>query len=151
MIRSATRQDAEALAAIQDAAWREGFRGVVEQRPPLERVREGFAERLEQRERTLLVAEEDGEIRGFVSFGDGEIHALYVHPASWRQGIGRALLNRALEEMRTTGDEEATLWSLAVNARATAFYQANGFEADAATRVRPETGNAPEIRFRKRL
>jgi ribosomal protein S18 acetylase RimI-like enzyme len=151
VIRPARPEDAEALATIQDAGWREGFTGIVEERPPLDRVRERFAERLEQGKHPLLVAEEAGAVRGFASFGDAEIHALYVDPSAWRRGTGRALLERALADLRQAGHEEVTLWSLAVNDRATVFYEANGFETDGATRARPETDNAEEIRFRRKL
>jgi ribosomal protein S18 acetylase RimI-like enzyme len=139
VIRPARQGDEEALARINRAAW-----ALADDPPPIERLRDAFAERLGQQDRTLFVAEENGELRGFVSYGDGEIHALYVHPDVQGRGIGRALLEKALEELKRRSHEEATLWSLAVNDRATAFYEANGFARDGAAR-------ANEIRFRRKL
>ena len=138
-IRAARPGDEDALTRINRAAWAPG-----DEPPPVERLRQRFAERLGHRDRALLIAEEDGDPKGFVSFGEGEIHALYVDPSRWRQGIGRALLERALEELRCAGHEDATVWSIAVNDRATAFYEANGF-------VRGGAARAKEIRFRRAL
>ena len=138
-IRPAEPSDEEALARINRAAWALGDRP-----PPVERLRDAFAERIASRDRTLLVAEEGEEVKGFVSFGKDEVHALYVDPEAQQRGTGRALLERALAEMRAAGAEEATIWSLAVNARASAFYEASGFARDGAER-------GGEMRFRKRL
>lgn len=51
------------------------------------------------------------------------IHALYVHPAWHRQGLGCALLDEA-----KTGSARLELWVLAQNAAARRFYASQGFE-----------------------
>ena len=72
-----------------------------------------------------------------------ELAALYVTPARWRQGVGRALVKTALSR-----DEEVTLWVFAQNGRARSFYATLGFVDDDAQAVDPGTG-VPEVRMRR--
>jgi ribosomal protein S18 acetylase RimI-like enzyme len=88
----------------------------------------------------LCVARAAGEIVGFVSFGasrddaapaeTAEILALYVRPAQWSQGIGKALWTEALGRLREQGFSRVTLWVLERNRRARDFYKAQGCSAD---------------------
>src|SRR3712207_3296204 len=41
---------------------------------------------------SVWVAEDDGGVAGFVALADDEVTWLYVAPARYRRGIGRALL-----------------------------------------------------------
>lgn len=75
-------------------------------------------------EATLLVAEIDGEVTGFAGFTDDEITWLYVDPARYRQGIGRALLDAVL---RASG-RPLSLDVLVGNTAALALYQSAGFK-----------------------
>ena len=83
----------------------------------------------EQLERgQVLLAEIDGVVRGFgaiVPRGDGgvELDALFVDPAHWRQGIGRALVERLMERARTSG---AGSMHVVGNPHALRFYLAAG-------------------------
>lgn len=64
--------------------------------------------------------------RGVIGFSvcDGAIlHALYVHPTRWRQGLGRLLLTQAKTESGAL-----QLWVLEANLVARLFYQREGFE-----------------------
>lgn len=73
---------------------------------------------------TLLVAEVDGEVAGFAGFTDEEVTWLYVDPARYRQGIGRALLDAVLRE----SGKPLSLDVLAGNTAALALYQSAGFK-----------------------
>ena len=73
---------------------------------------------------TLLVAEVDGEVAGFAGFTDEEITWMYVDPARYRQGIGRALLDAVLRE----SGRPLSLDVLAGNSAALALYQSAGFK-----------------------
>lgn len=75
-------------------------------------------------EATLLVAEIDGEVAGFAGFTDDEITWLYVDPARYRRGIGRALLDAVL---RASG-RPLSLDVLVGNTAALALYQSAGFK-----------------------
>lgn len=59
---------------------------------------------------------------------DEELWALYILQTEYGAGTGAALMDACL------GDRPATLWVLADNPRAQAFYAKHGFEPDGATR-----------------
>jgi len=73
---------------------------------------------------TLLVAEIDGKAVGFAGFTDDEVTWLYVDPARYRQGIGRALLEAVLRE----AGGPLSLDVLTGNTAALALYQSAGFK-----------------------
>lgn len=140
----ATLADVRAVAQIHVDAWRAAYQGLLapqllaslsaEQREPIwrEAVQCGLPE--------LLVARQDGEVRGWAAFGtcrdagapatQAELWALYVAPDHGSQGVGRALWRRASERMRAQGCSGCSLWVLAGNPRAIGFYRALGFTAD---------------------
>jgi ribosomal protein S18 acetylase RimI-like enzyme len=84
----------------------------------------------------LWVAETDGEVTGFVALDGDEITWLYVDPARYRHGIGRALLRHALAH---TGDR-AEVTVLDGNPHALALYRSEGFVVRE-TRTGPLAGN----------
>ncbi len=82
---------------------------------------------------------------------DGELIALHVAPAQWRRGIGRALHGQAIRALADRGCGAATLWVLAGNQRARAFYAAMGWAPDGRTRHLAANGiTIPEVRYRIR-
>src|SRR5260370_158483 len=54
-----------------------------------------------------------------------EVTTMYVLPEHWRVGVGRALMGTAIHDFRVAGYQHATLWVMAANLRARAFYEAN--------------------------
>ena len=88
----------------------------------------------------LVVAKENGQVVGFISFGAcrdagvpgsvAEIWALYVLPDQWSRGVGRRLWLHARERLLQLGYESVTLWLFAENARAIHFYCTAGFVLD---------------------
>lgn len=166
MVRPASPADVDGLAETAIEAWRVGFRGIVpEQIDPVATWRpERIAERLADRAHdgsAILAAELEGRVRGLSLFGpsrdqgaparEGEIVALYVHPDSWRRGIGRGLVAATLDRLAAAGDREAIVWTLAESPRNLAFYTALGFRRDGATQRRPSFGSPLEVRFRTSL
>jgi len=109
----------------------------------------------------MLLAEEDGELLGFTACGesrdpdatsgDGEVRTFFVAPGRWRQGVGRALMEAALDDLRERGYTEATVWSFDANARANAFYEAHGFARDGTERSEEVWANIVEVRYRRPL
>jgi RimJ/RimL family protein N-acetyltransferase len=160
LIRPARVEDAEEIASVHVASWREAYRGLVSPEglkvnvPALvarwrERI-EAFA--------SVLVAEADGEVVGF-SGADGEeepdlanLHTLYLVPEWWGKGVGRDLLEETLGRLRGGEWEEVVLWVLSGNERACRFYEKAGFRRDGAVDVwRPETEALPMVRYRRPL
>jgi GNAT superfamily N-acetyltransferase len=95
-----------------------------------------------------VVAESGGQLLGFAVVlpredGDAELDGLFVEPAYWRHGIGRALVEQA--ERIATSDGAVNLWVTA-NTRALGFYESCGFVTvgEEQTRFRP----APKMRKR---
>ena len=80
-----------------------------------------------------------------------ELYALYVHPAWWSTGTGRALMDRILAKARASGYTSITLWVLEANARARRFYQRAGFAPDGARHVLDDLDGVPEIRYQRAL
>lgn len=72
---------------------------------------------------SLWVAETDGEVAGFVALDDDEVTWLYVDPARYRQGIGRALLRHAV----AAAGERVEVTVLEGNPAALALYRGEGF------------------------
>ncbi len=60
----------------------------------------------------------------FIARDGARIHALYVHPAWQRQGLGRVLLDDAKRD-----STRLELWVLSANVAARRFYAAQGFRA----------------------
>jgi ribosomal protein S18 acetylase RimI-like enzyme len=165
-VRRATEADAEAIARVWVASWQVAYRGQVPDAfldgltSDLGR-RTGIMRRIltEARER-VLVSEHAGLVSGFVTFGPsrdddrddatGEVYAIYVHPAAWGTGTGRALLALATAGLRESGSSKATLWVLGTNERARRFYEAAGWTPDGATKDE-ERGSFTlhEVRYRR--
>ncbi|HET9966973.1 MAG TPA: GNAT family N-acetyltransferase [Streptosporangiaceae bacterium] len=80
-----------------------------------------------------------------------ELYALYVRPAWWSTGTGRALMEKVLARSAAAGYRSITLWVLRDNQRARRFYDRAGFAPDGATNVLTGLGGVPEIRYRRRL
>lgn len=143
--RRADVDDLRAAMAARNRAWRVGFRGLVPEeaidaalRPTDGESLEAFEEELTDERGTFQVAVRDGAIVGFVrarSAGtaeyvdplDGEIVDLVVDPARWRQGVGAALLETAVEWLPNMIDG-AWIAVLADDDRARAFLEEHGFE-----------------------
>ena len=107
------------------------------------------------RERLPLVAEADDAIIGLAHFGPstdepvGEIYRFFVAPECWGKGVGKALMQRALEQLHVAGFETAILWVHADNRRARRFYEAAGWRPDGAERDEEAFGHVvKELRHR---
>jgi GNAT superfamily N-acetyltransferase len=76
-----------------------------------------------------------------------EVYAIYLSPAWWSAGVGRALMDAALAELRAGGYRRVVLWTLTGNARARRFYDRAGFAPDGATNILSGLGGAEELRY----
>ena len=80
-----------------------------------------------------------------------ELYALYVRPAWWSTGTGRALMERVLARTSAAGFPSISLWVLRDNRRARRFYERAGFAPDGATNVLDRLGCVTELRYRRTL
>lgn len=140
-VRRATTDDAEAIARVHAASWRETYGRFVDDPDTdpwfdVERRITMWRAELARRALSTVVATDDSGVIGFaavqaVSEPDAvrpeELTMLYVLARAHGTGAGQALLDAVL------GDRPASLWVAADNPRAHAFYRRNGFVADGAT------------------
>ena len=81
------------------------------------------------------MAEFEGAVAGFAALVGGELDGLFVEPALWGRGIGRALVNSATHQARQKGFSVTVI----AGPEARAFYERCGFavEGEAQTRFGP--------------
>lgn len=95
--------------------------------------------------RTVLVAEAEGRIFGYLSMGeDGFVPALYLAPPARGRGIGKAILDVA-KALRPEGIE---LTVFVPNAAAQRFYAREGFRSVPGGRVTEIDEGIPTLRLR---
>lgn len=152
-VRPATVDDAEAVADVRLASWRAAYGEYVpaaffdefDRAAAIARWRTGMTDG----GRRALVAERDGAIVGFCTYGPcrdadrpaaGEIYAIYARPEHWSSGVGRALMGAALQEL---SGRPVVLWVLRDNARARRFYEIAGLVADGTARDTTMLGGVP--------
>ena len=161
-LRAATTDDAAAIAEVNVAAGRVGWRAFVPRErlegvdPPVDRWHERLAAAGPE---NAWVATEDGEVIGFAVVTpcqegrpEAEVNTVYTHPRVWGAGAGRALLEVALEALAARGCSEAVLWTEERNRRPRAFYERAGWRPDGAVREREFLGvPIRELRYRVAL
>lgn len=144
-IRGALADDADAIAAVHIAAWRETYAELLP-----DRFFDGAA--LETRRRMwngilaldpvpgkVVVAEREGHVvgfafagpawhpdarRGFEPASDLHLFSIYLLAAEQGRGAGSALLEAAI------GGRSAQLWVASANEHARHFYERHGFRMD---------------------
>lgn len=165
-IREAQPQDALEVARVHVRSWQDAYRGLLPAdflqalRPEDRAARYTFGSHDQQVPHTIL-ALEDGAVLGFATTGPSrdadaqglaELYALYVDPGGWGRGVGGALLERAVERMRSLGHGAAILWVLTGNEQAQVFYRTRGWERDGASRWEEPYGvRSRVIRYRRAL
>jgi GNAT superfamily N-acetyltransferase len=177
VVRPALDPDLPAISEVRVRSWQVGYAGLLPARQlagmspaaDLDKRRRTFAD-LSARIGTLVAEHTDApgtrSIRGFANLGgyrltegplescdlsdtDGEIYALYVDPAHWRGGVGRALLHGCLRWLADHDHLTARLWVLRYNHRARGFYESAGFRTDGEQRQLTTAGgaSAPVLRY----
>jgi ribosomal protein S18 acetylase RimI-like enzyme len=81
----------------------------------------------------------------------GELYALYLEPAWWSAGVGRALTETVLATLWEDGYRRVVLWVLTGNARARRFYERAGFRKDGTKNVLTGIGAIEELRYAREL
>ena len=179
MIRPANAADADGVAAVRRASWRAAYAGIIDS-AHIERVTApngAAAPPLPHLTLVVAVAGERGEVIGYASFGPerlvavprpvpagarlltdagmagqtGEVYAIYLAPERWSAGVGRALMDTALDGLRAAGYRQVVLWVLTANARARRFYDKAGFAPDGGVNVLAGLGGVEELRYARDL
>ncbi len=164
-VRPARPGDADAIGEVHVRSWQHAYRGVIpdtvlDALDPVRRA--GLWLRIMSQPdagQHLLVVADGSRIVGFASAGpprdddllDGrhlELYAIYTDPQVWRHGAGAALMLALLAEV--PAGSAVSLWVLAANPRARAFYASFGFAPDGVTRWDTFDGRqVEELRYRR--
>lgn len=159
-VRIARLDDSGQLARVFVEAWLGSYRGIVDDTVLDALSIDETARWLENLigasgTTTFLAESTDGEALGFARFGDdhddprnGHIYSLYVAPTASGKGIGRLLLGRAVNALRSSGERPVTLWVFEGNETAQRLYESFSFSPDSSHRVDERYG-AKEIRMRR--
>jgi GNAT superfamily N-acetyltransferase len=164
LVRAARPADARPVAEVHVASWRHAYRGLLPDEY-LERLSVDDREAMwfgafadPEPKSGVFVAEVDGRIVGFASFGPsrdedvpdgtGEVPAIYVEPAALGTGMGRELFEAATLALRRAGFAKATLWVLEANALARRFYEKAGWAWDGSVGTHMfDCANEPVVRY----
>lgn len=146
MLRAAVVSDAPAIADLHRLGW-EAYRGLIDDRVLAETDEKASARLARWRSQLqpgratrVVVDDEDGVLRGFISIGRcadpdlaesgdrsaDEVWDLWVHPRHRRAGVGAALLTHALRHSR----RPLVVWVLNENTDGIRFYQREGARWD---------------------
>ena len=148
-LRVAGLEDIPAIVAVQARSWQASYRGLVDDEyldnlPLLDWIESWRAHFFGAAgETSCVLAEAEGRVVGFASVGapgepaglqasTGELHTIYMDAAYQGLGLGRRLLDWALDNLRSRGYTSAVLWVLEGNQRGIRFYEAAGWTADGA-------------------
>jgi GNAT superfamily N-acetyltransferase len=160
VVREAASGDIEAIARVHVRGWQQAYSHVFAEDDlaaiSLDGRKETAREALSMA--VSLVAEREGEVRGFAFAGPSreqhdvaELYSIYVEPDAWGTGLGRELILEVERRLREQGFEQAELWVLEDNPRARRFYEAAGWSSADVQPITIFGSEVPEIRYRKRL
>jgi ribosomal protein S18 acetylase RimI-like enzyme len=126
-LRPATAQDAEAVAAIWHAGWRDGHLGNVPAELIAIRTPESFRTRAAERVADTVVATVGDTVAGFIMVAGAEVEQVYVAAEHRGSGVARLLLAEAERLVAAGGHPRAWLAVVAGNERARRFYARAGW------------------------
>jgi GNAT superfamily N-acetyltransferase len=165
-VRHAVPVDGPAMGAVQVAAWRAAYAGMMSDDYLAGLDPEAFGERWRQSVaedstlgRAVLVAERGGRVIAICATGEfrarasddeptGELWMLNAHPDAFGKGASVALHAEALHRLAGAGHQEAVLWVVRENTRARRFYEREGWAADGHETIADLGGvDVTEIRY----
>ena len=147
-----TDEEIKGKAYVHWKSWHEAYTGIVSQEYLDKLTLEKCEKMAFSWPDNIIVAKENGNVIGFVCYGDrgeeapdvGEIFALYVLADYYGKGVGRKLMDVGLEQI--THFSQVRLWVLKENRRAIRFYEKCGFQPDGTEMTSPNI-LATEIRM----
>ena len=133
IIRKAKAEDVLQISEIMVEDWKTAYRGIID---------DDFLDAMDVEKRyqieirrydQYMVAAEGQEILGYAwnqltddEAADCEIVALYVRWSKRKNGIGRALLQNAMDTFRKAGKRKMIIWCLKENYESRKFYEKMG-------------------------
>lgn len=145
IIRPADIADATAIGTIIVRSWQHAYSEILPAeglaRLSIDERSQQWAEWLQAETQPMqaLVADEDGQVVGFTSWGPSSdeddaadpdtvmLYSIYSHPDWMHKGVGSSLLRAAEAEMIAEGAHEGVLHVLEENAPTRVFYERHGW------------------------
>lgn len=163
--RLAQSADARAIAEINVRAWQRAYKGLLPDallnKLNIDGAAKGWKAHIESGV-IIWLLEFDGIVRGFASIGKSldkdasndvaELFTIYIEPEFIGMHLGSQLIEAALSDLRRSKYNQCTVWFLAGNDQAKAFYERIGFVDDGTEKY--DTLNGTEmhqIRYRLQL
>ena len=138
LIRKVKYEDIEQIVDINIKDWKKEYRGILDEDilSSLNRDEKIKKWRKSYKIGNVIVAEEDGVVLGFCRYDDNvvyendnidsEIIALYVDCDKLGNGIGRKLVEYAMEDLKNKNKTKMVIWCLEKNQNARKFYEKMG-------------------------
>lgn len=146
VLRPARDADTAAVAAVWAQGWRDGHLGHVPDQLAAARTPESFRARAADRVGDTTVADDGGEIAGFVMVAGDEVEQVYVAARHRGTGIAATLLAEAGRRVAAGGHTRAWLMVVPGNTRARRFYTRYGWTDDGPVTHRiPHDGTTIEV------
>lgn len=133
-IRDMFPEDIDGKAYVHWKSWQETYPGLVDAGYLSRMTPEKCLEIARRWPDNIIVAELDGKIVGFSGYGPcrnpgydgfGEVFAIYILKEAQGLGIGRMLMDAAMEKLNDF--DSIIIWVLKGNDRAFGFYEHYGF------------------------
>ena len=166
-VRPATLDDIEAFESVRVTTWKACFRGIVSDAfldgltvtpPRIQRCRNLIED---VKRSALVVACSGAEIIGMGMAEQAsdtqldadvcDVRALYVLPGWQGCGVGRALLERLTDTLRSCGYRSAVLWTLRDLPPTRRFYESNGWAFDGTEAAHDWHGPVHLVRYARDL
>lgn len=157
-IRHATYNDLIPLAEIQTLSWKSAFSDILSDTTlnkytDLDKCVKILEKAYNSGNGYLYIGSIDEKpcaelfwCRGKELERSAEIVALHSIPESWGCGVGKAIMDKAMEDIFDNGFKKAYLWVFEQNKRARRFYEKYGFAADGTCRI-SVFDKAVEVRY----
>jgi ribosomal protein S18 acetylase RimI-like enzyme len=150
-VRRARAADADALAAVFAACWRNAYTGIIPYMHLEQLIRardDTWWENAIKREGDILILDVSGIVAGYATFGRsrhrtkhrGEIYELYLAPVYQGIGLGEYLFEACRQSLDMQNLNGMIVWALADNQAACDFYWRRGGRAVA--EVKEQFGSA---------
>lgn len=157
-IRSAAPSDLDSIVEVFRACWNISYQDLlpstVREDMTIEAAKNMWSGAVQPHpDRSTLIAEIEGKVVGIARFGidpendnSGHLFSLYIHPRYSGQGIGRALLQETIKQVREKGFTSQSLWVFKDNENAKKLYLSESFTPSGEIRTDPRW-QIPEMKM----
>ncbi len=163
-IRKPTFDNAEVMAHILCASWKDAYQNILT-KDELDKLtneqsrKEMFVRLLKNSVENYWILYNEEVPCGLIYFcasrdtdmkDFAEVAAIYTLKEYWSKGAGKIIMDFAISEVRKIGYKKVMLWVFEENHRARKFYEKNGFTCENTFKV-SKFGSAREVRYIRHL